>query len=186
MITGFWISTATKFWRKLKKTIKYSDKIIVDSKNTKNDLLRLYPQINKNNVYVIYPGIDERFKPINDKKKFEKVLKKYLTLNSSLLTSSFLLYVGAIEPRKNLDLAIDVFHQLIADYRLPITKHQPLITNFIITGRAGWKNENVFKKIKDLKLENKVKFIGFVEDEDLPYIYNAAALTVYLSTYEGF
>ncbi|MCX7956256.1 MAG: glycosyltransferase, partial [Patescibacteria group bacterium] len=49
---------------KLKKTIKYGDTIIVDSENTKNDLLRLYPQIDKNKVFVIYPGVDERFKTI--------------------------------------------------------------------------------------------------------------------------
>ncbi len=57
---------------------------------------------------------------------------------------------------------------------------------FIIAGRAGWKNEDVFQTIRRFGLEDKVKFIGFVEDEDLPYLYNAASLTVYLSTYEGF
>ena len=40
--------------------------------------------------------------------------------------------------------------------------------------------------VKDLKLEDKVKFVGFIEDENLPYLYNAASLTVYLSAYEGF
>ena len=57
---------------------------------------------------------------------------------------------------------------------------------FIIAGRAGWKNENVFESIKKLGLEKKVKFTGFVEDEDLPYLYSAARLTIYLSAYEGF
>ena len=57
---------------------------------------------------------------------------------------------------------------------------------FIIAGRAGWRKEEVFQRVKDLHLEDKVKFIGFVEDEDLPYLYNAASLTVYLSSYEGF
>lgn len=162
---------------KLKKTIKYNDTIIVDSQNTKQDLLKLYPQIDKNRVNVIYPGIGEEFKPINDKEKIKNVLKKY----SIDINDKFLLYVGAIEPRKNLTTAIEVFHQLV-------TNHQQLFTNFkfIIAGRAGWKNEDVFQSIKRLKLEDKVKFIGFVEDQDLPYLYNAAKMTVYLSTYEGF
>ncbi|MBI5122364.1 glycosyltransferase family 4 protein [Candidatus Roizmanbacteria bacterium] len=170
-----WIVTAHE--KKLEKTIKYNDTIIVDSQNTMQDLLKLYPQINKNKVHVIYPGIDERFCPIKDKEKIKKVLQKY----GVFFPTPFLLYVGAIEPRKNLDLAIEIFHQLV-------TNHQQQFTNykFIIAGRAGWKNEKIFQMVKDLKLEDKVKFVGFIEDGDLPYLYNAASLTVYLSTYEGF
>jgi glycosyltransferase involved in cell wall biosynthesis len=90
-----------------------------------------------------------------------------------------LLYVGAIEPRKNLDLAIGIFAELLKDKKYSDFK-------FIITGRAGWKNENIFQKVKDLHLEDRIIFTGFVEDEDLPYLYSGARLTVYLSAYEGF
>lgn len=161
---------------KLGKTVKYKDIILVDSQNTKNDLTKFYPEINKKRIYVIYPGIGEEFKPINDKNKIEQVLKKY-GIN---YLNNFLLYVGAIEPRKNLDLAIEVFHQLVN------FQTRQLVDSFVIAGRAGWKNEDVFQSIKRLGLENKVRFAGYIEDEDLPYFYNAASLTVYLSTYEGF
>lgn len=103
------------------------------------------------------------------------ILKKYEIETDS----KFLLYVGAIEPRKNLVLAINIFNELIKDDKFSDFK-------FIITGRSGWKNENVYQSIKQLELENKVRFIGFVVDEDLPCLYNAASLTVYLSAYEGF
>jgi glycosyltransferase involved in cell wall biosynthesis len=159
---------------KLEKTIKYQDTIITDSQNTKNDLIKYYPEIDKKRIDVIYPGIGEEFKPIDDKNKIKEVLTKY-----SILNTKYLLYVGAIEPRKNLTLAIEVFSELIKD-----NKFSDFI--FIIAGRAGWKNEDVFQSIKRLKLEDKVKFTGFVDDEDLPYLYNAASLTVYLSAYEGF
>ena len=168
--------------KKIEKTIKYHDTIIVDSQNTKQDLLKLYPQIDKNKVNVIYPGIGEQFKPINDKKKTKKILQKYSISFSTtypLQPTPFLLYVGAIEPRKNLVRSIEVFSELIKDDRFSNFK-------FIIAGRAGWKNEDVFQTIKRFGLKDKVKFIGFVDDEDLPYLYNAASLTVYLSTYEGF
>ncbi len=161
--------------KKLEKTIKYNDEIIVDSQNTKQDLLKSYPQINKNKVHVIYPGISENFKPINDKEKTKNVLKKY----GIDIDSKFLLYVGAIEPRKNLDKSIDAFNLLTKDREFNDFK-------FFIVGRAGWKNEKIFEIVKDLKLEDKVIFTGFVEDADLPYLYNAASLTVYLSSYEGF
>lgn len=160
---------------KLSKTIKYQDVIIVDSRSTKNDLTKYYPEINKEKIHVLYPGIGEEFKLIIKNEKLKIVLKKY----KIDYPDNFLLYVGAIEPRKNLNLAIEVFHQLIKDVLYKDYE-------FIIAGRAGWKNENIFQKIKDLNLEEKVKFIGFVEDEDLPYLYNAASLTVYLSAYEGF
>ncbi len=160
---------------KIQKTIKYGDKIIVDSKNTMIDLLRLFPQIDNNKVSVIYPGISKEFKIIFNGTTINNTLKKYDIDNDS----KFLLYVGAIEPRKNLTLAIEVFDQLKKDEKYKDYK-------FIITGKAGWKNQNVFQMVEQLKLKDKVKFIGFVEDEDLPHLYNAANLTVYLSSYEGF
>lgn len=166
--------------RKLQKTIKYGDIIIADSQNTKKDLLKLYPNIQKSNpIHVIYPGIDERFRIIKNKKKVAEVLKKY----GVKYPSNFLLYVGAIEPRKNLTTAIKVFHQLITEQAStnPYSDYK-----FIIVGRAGWKNEEVFQSIKRLKLQDKVKFVGFVEDDDLPYFYNGAKVFIYLSKYEGF
>jgi glycosyltransferase involved in cell wall biosynthesis len=165
--------------KKLEKTIKYNDEIIVDSENTKNDLLRLYPQIKEEKVHVIYPGVGEHFRKIEDKKAIEKVIKKYLK-RFTFNVSSYMLYVGAIEPRKNLDVAIKVFHKLLN------TKYLLLDTKFLIIGKAGWKNEKIFQLVKDLKLEDKVIFLGYVEDKDLPYFYSGATLTFYLSSYEGF
>lgn len=167
---------------KLEKTIKYGDEIIVDSKNTKKDLLTLYPQIKEKKVHVIYPGVDERFKPIKDKQKIKKVLKKYLSLKNRKQTFNYFLYVGAIEPRKNLDRAIEVFHQFQNNRHLTKTTNYKLL----IIGQAGWKNEYIFKLVKKLKLKDKVVFVGFVEDEDLPYFYSGAKVTFYLSSYEGF
>jgi len=160
---------------KLEKTIKYRDTVLVDSPSTKKDLTKYYPKINKEKIHVVYPGIGIEFKPINDKEKIKKVLIKY----GIFFSLPFLLYVGAIEPRKNLTLAIEVFSELIKN-------NQFSNFNFIIAGRAGWKNKDVFLAVKRLRLEDKIKFTGFVDDKDLPYLYNAAHLTVYLSAYEGF
>lgn len=199
--------------KKIEKTIKYDDEIIVDSQNTKKDLLKLYPLIKEEKIHVIYPGVGEHFKKIKNKKAIEKIIKKYLTFDFSLLTFNFFLYVGAIEPRKNLDIAIKVFHKLIMDSRLRgndkndkngqsdkkvinylINKNKchscesrnPDNFYFFIIGKAGWKNKNIFKLVKQLNLEDKVIFLGYVEDKDLPYFYSGARLTFYLSSYEGF
>lgn len=169
---------------KLEKTIKYQDTILVDSQSTKNDLTKYYPEIfDKKRIHVLYPGIGEEFKPINDKEKIKKVLTKY----GIDIDSNFLLYVGVIEPRKNLVKAIEVFHQLVTSHQsFDRLRTSQLITNFYIAGRAGWKNKEIFQSIKQLKLEDKVKFIGYVNDKDLPYFYNGAKAFVYLSKYEGF
>lgn len=70
----------------------------------------------------------------------------------------------------------------------PANSLNSLINNlkFLIIGRAGWKNEKIFSLVKDLKLEDKVIFLGYVEDKDLPYFYSQALATIYLSEYEGF
>lgn len=160
--------------RKLQKTIKYQDLIITDSQNTKRDLLKYYPQIKEKNITVIPLGIGKGFKKIKDRGNIWKTLHKY-----HIAKGNYLLYVGAIEPRKNLDTCIKVFAELIKDKKF--SNYQ-----FLIVGRAGWKNEAIFSLIKNLKLKHKIKFVGFVKDQDLPYFYNAAKLTLYLSKYEGY
>lgn len=161
--------------RKLEKTIKYGDEIIVVSENTKKDLLKFYPEAERNGIHVIYSGVDDRFRPIKDKNKIATVLRRY----GIKYPKRYLLYVGAIEPRKNLDTAIKAYSELIKDKDFADFE-------FLIVGRAGWKNEKIFQLVKDLKLESKVHFVGYVEDEDLPYFYNSAKVFVYLSKYEGF
>ncbi|MGB9883526.1 MAG: glycosyltransferase family 4 protein [Microgenomates group bacterium] len=156
---------------KIEKTIQYGDEIIVDSQNTKNDLLKLYPQINEEKVHVVYPGVGEEFIKLKVKNQKLKIFNNDVP--------PYILYVGAIEPRKNFDIAIKTFHQLINNQQFSNLK-------FLIIGKAGWKNEKIFQLIKDLHLEDKVIFVGYVKDEDLPFFYQNALVTIYLSEYEGF
>src|SRR3989344_9279245 len=161
--------------RKMKKTIKYKDTIIVDSANTKKDLLYYFPAAVKNKIHVLYPGISDLHGAGNSKNKIKNVLKKYKVP----FTHKFLLYVGAIEPRKNLETAIKTFHRFIQE------KQYQNFT-FLFIGRAGWKNDNIFAQISNLHLQNKIQFVGYVDDADLPCFYQAASALVYLSHYEGF
>lgn len=162
--------------RKLAKTIRFQDIVVVDSYNTKKDLLKLYPHTkNNNHLEVIYPGINENFKEVTHHQKLKKQLSKY----GIDYPSKYLLYVGAVEPRKNLSTAIKIFSQLVQKKEFSHYK-------FFIAGRAGWKNEAVFAQIKKLKLENKVIFLGFVAEADLSALYSAASANIYLSQYEGF
>lgn len=149
--------------RKMSKLIKYRDTIIVDSHSSRADLLAIYPEITPSRVHVVYPGISEMF---------SQAPAKYSKKN-------YLLYVGAIEPRKNIDRAIKLFADLIK-----IDKYAGF--QFLIGGRAGWKNEHIYQLVKTLGLSQKVIFLGFVKDSDLPKLYGQAQACIYLSEYEGF
>ena len=160
--------------RKLQRTLASRDLVLVDSRSTYTDLLRYYPEISPDRVHILPLGVSDRFKPAS-KPDIEAVRKKY----QLPVKSPYLLYVGAIEPRKRLDIAITAFARLISD---------PHYANyqFVIAGRAGWKNAGLFTQVKDLKLTGKVIFPGYIEDPDLPALLSGAKLFVYLSDYEGF
>ena len=161
--------------RKIKRTIAYHDIIVTDSKNTKEDLLKYCPNIkNTNNIHTIPLGIDERFYKIG-KKHTAAILRKY----KLPYPAQYLLYVGAIEPRKNLDRVIKLYNQLIQDSKFADFK-------LLVVGRAGWNKESIFQLVHNLKLEEQVVFTGYMPDEDLVGFYNAAKVTLYLSSYEGF
>lgn len=154
---------------KLDKTIKYKDIILCPSECTKKDLLKEYPESKKNNIFVVYEGINFKFKPIIN----HKILEKYK------IKKPYLIYIGAIEPRKNLKRLIKAFNLLIKE-----KEYSNL--NLVIGGRAGWKNQDVFDLVNKLKLIQKVIFTGFIEDQDLPTIYSQAETNCYISLYEGF
>jgi glycosyltransferase involved in cell wall biosynthesis len=162
--------------KKMGRTILFGDLVIFDSNSTQDDVFRQFPHIqNRNVTKVIYPGIGGQYQKKLRKKDVNITLKKY----GIDLSTNYLIYVGAIEPRKNLDKAVKVFAQLIKK-----RKYQDF--KFYLVGRAGWKNEKLFRLIKRLKLKEKVKFLGFIPDRDLPVLYKAARANIYLSKYEGF
>ena len=153
----------------LSKTLKTSDKIITISYNTKQDIIKHF-KIPEDKIKVIYLAANEKFKPLN-KNEISKIKQKYN------LNYPFILYVGTLEPRKNIPTLLKAFYKL---KKLGI-KHK-----LVITGKKGWKYKHIFETIEKLNLQKDVIFTGYVPDEDLPALYNAADLFVYPSLYEGF
>jgi glycosyltransferase involved in cell wall biosynthesis len=155
----------------LSRSIKNADMVIAISKNTKKDIID-YFSISSDKVQVIYGGVDGFFHITNDKQKLEQVRKKYN------ITKNFILNVSLITPRKNLITLINAFKGLRKDRNIDC--------QLVITGGKGWLYEDVFKTVSALGLEDEVIFTGYVPDEDLLYLYNAATLFAYPSLYEGF
>lgn len=94
------------------------------------------------------------------------------------LPDSYILYVGTIQPRKNIDTLIEAY------YRLTLERSD--MPKLVIVGRKGWLYDKLFARIAELGLTDSVIFTGFVPDEELPYIYDGAKMFVYLSFFEGF
>jgi len=150
--------------------VKYADKIIAISENTKMDLIKYY-SCPPDKIKVIYLGADEIFKP-HKKKEIGPILSKYN------INKKYILNVGSIEPRKNLIGLIKAYASL------PISLKDSY--ELIIIGNSGWLNLDIFEMVNILQLNNKIRFIRNVPDEDLPYLYNGASLFIYPSFYEGF
>jgi len=93
------------------------------------------------------------------------------------LPPEFILYVGLIEPRKNVPLLLKAYARLVQQGNPP-----PLV----LVGRPGWMYQQVFQLVEQLKLKDRVHFKGYIPAENLPIVYNLAQLFVYPSTYEGF
>lgn len=94
------------------------------------------------------------------------------------LPAEYILAVGTLEPRKNYLNLIKGFDRFLKDYSGDI--------KLLIAGKKGWQFDQIFKLVKELNLEEKVVFLGYVANEDLANIYANASASVYLSLYEGF
>jgi len=149
--------------------LRAADAIIAVSECTKRDAIRFYG-IPEENITVIYEGVNPRFRPVGPE-AMAAVRARYD------LPEHFILYVGTIEPRKNLTVLLEAFSNL-----------QSAICNLhlVFVGKKGWLYEGFFRRLRELGLEDRVIFTGYVPDEDLPAIYSAAELFVFPSLYEGF
>jgi glycosyltransferase involved in cell wall biosynthesis len=149
--------------------LKACDRIIAISESTKRDAVRLYG-IPEEKIVVTPLAAEERFRPaVPD--RVSEVRGRFG------LPSRFLLYVGTVEPRKNLGVLLAALSRL---------KGQGREVPLVVAGRLGWLYDGFLAKIRSLGLERLVFLPGFVPDDDLPALYTAAEGFVYPSVYEGF
>ncbi|MFH0852649.1 MAG: glycosyltransferase family 1 protein [bacterium] len=164
-----------RLWQKLlmnaKKEAAKSEKIIAVSGSTKQDLIDLY-KIPENKIRVVYSGVGEEFRCIEGKTL--NIIEKYR------LPDKFILYLGTIEPRKNIGGLIKAF-EVMKDKN----KNWDEI-HLVIAGSPGWLCSHIYKASRRSKHADKIIFTGFVEPQDKVYLYNLASLFVYPSFFEGF
>ncbi len=158
-----------------KKLVKKFDKIVAVSENTKNDLVELC-DIPEQKVKVIYSGLEDFYHSFNFQNKEEKnrIRDKYN------LPEKFILFLGNIEPRKNIQGLIQSYNILrtekpeLKDYKL------------ILAGARGWREKQIITEREKSKFKKDIIFLGYVDYKDKPYLYNMASVFVFPSFYEGF
>lgn len=152
--------------------VKNADRIIAVSQSTKDDILKLYPRIDADKIRVIYHGYNKNiFNENISKDEIEKVKADY-----KIPFDKYLVYVGAIQPRKNIGTLIKAFDELRKN-------HAYKDLGLVIAGETGWLYDNIVGRID--KTEN-VMAIGKFETKELPGLLSGAEVFVLPSFYEGF
>jgi glycosyltransferase involved in cell wall biosynthesis len=158
--------------QKLRFTQTQADVVIAVSESTKRDLEQ-HLGLDPSRVHVVHNGVDSSFHPL----PAEDLVAALSPLG--LAPQDYILNVGTIEPRKNLVRLLEAYARL--------WQTAPRTTpKLVVAGAKGWLYERVFDRVDALGLEDHVIFLGRVESQVLPALYNGARLFVYPSLYEGF
>ncbi|HYP07977.1 MAG TPA: glycosyltransferase family 1 protein, partial [Bryobacteraceae bacterium] len=147
--------------RHYERVFKRADGLIAISKSAKDDAVRLL-RLDPARIDVIYPGIPDRY--------FDPAP------NAHGITKPFVLFVGTVEPRKNIDTLLDAWLQLPASTR---EAHE-----LVFVGPIGWAGEVTVQRLRS-GIQG-VRVLGYVPEADLPSLTAAATVFAYASLYEGF
>lgn len=148
-------------------SVRKASKIFTISHASKDDIIKEY-RVPEEKIIVTYPGI-RKGSMIKDKGlSMDEMRKKYG------IGGEYILFVGTLQPRKNIVRLTEAFSKLKSDIKL------------VIIGKKGWLYEEILGAPKKFNIEDRVKFLDFVPDEDLPDFYKNAICFVLPSLYEGF
>ncbi len=160
--------------------------VIADSAATQRDLVEIL-RVPPSKIRVVHLGVDERFHPLADAEHIARVRQRYG------LNRPYILYVGTLQPRKNLVRLIEAFARVARAVDDGYEGMNPYAAEggaapltLVLAGRKGWGYEPIRQAVRERELSDRVIFPGYVSDEDLPALYCGAELFVLPSLYEGF
>ena len=165
-------STVKEKEESFKFSLPLADRIIVSSHTTKEDLLKYY-SVDEKKIRVIYPGISEDLLRVEDMPDEEK--RVFFKKHS--ISKPFILYVGALEPRKNVEGLIAAFSILRDKYKVDC--------QLVITGAKSWGIEDIILEAEKSPFKEDIKFSGYVSRQELKALYKKAAVFAFPSFYEG-
>jgi glycosyltransferase involved in cell wall biosynthesis len=149
---------------------RVADAIVTVSQSARRDLIRCHG-ISGDRITVVHEAAGPGFVPLADHRLHARIRMRYG------LPPRFLLYVGAIEPRKNLPRLMEAFRGARA---------RGIPHELVCVGPYGWSSRDLYQRVDELGLRRVVHFTGYVPSSDLPVIYNLAEFFVFPSIYEGF
>lgn len=157
----------------LKKSMKRADIIVTDSEFSKREIVKYFPQ-HEEKIRVVPCGVDlEKFRPCDEPERIPAVKE------SLGIEGDYFLYLGTIEPRKNLE-------RLISAYNALAKKLGDECPKLVLAGGKGWLYDGIFARVERLGLTDKVIFTKYVPSEDMNPLMCGALAFVFPSLYEGF
>jgi len=164
-----------KFWTWL--SAKVAKHVITISQFSASEIEKIY-HFPKSKITVTPLGSDEKRFKIEmvqaTRNKIQTVISKYK------IEGKYILFLGTLQPRKNLVRLVEAFSQL-EDKEIKL-----VIVGMINEGRGGWMNAPIFQRVKELGITDRVVFTGFASDDDKPFLMAGAQVYVLPSLYEGF
>jgi glycosyltransferase involved in cell wall biosynthesis len=145
-------------------------RLLAISQATKDDLVRRYG-VAPERVIVTHLAAGADMRPVDDPARVVAVKSR------CGIAGDYLLYVGTLQPRKNLA-------RLVQAFALVSAQHPTL--QLVLAGKKGWMYEEIFAQVRRMGLERRVVFTGYVDGEELPALYSGALAFVFPSLYEGF
>lgn len=162
-----------RYYGQVARTVRRAARIIAVSDHTARELAAL-TRVDPARIRVVPNAVDSRFRPVDDAAAAASDREVLARLG---LADPFLLFVSTIEPRKNIAPLLDAFGAL--------ARARPALT-LVLAGADGWQSESVYAHARDLGLGPRVRFLGWVPDDDLVALYRTADCLVHPAVDEGF
>jgi glycosyltransferase involved in cell wall biosynthesis len=162
---------SARYYGHIDQAVRWTDHIIAVSESTKRDTIQ-HLGVPEDKITVVHEAANPIFRPIDREHARQQVQNRHG------VDGPFILFVSTIEPRKNVPTLIQAVWQLMTCYKEEI--------RLVIAGGKGWLFEDAFALVEQLKLEDRVHFVGRVSSEELLHLYNAAELLAHPAFYEGF
>jgi glycosyltransferase involved in cell wall biosynthesis len=156
--------------RRIPATARMASKIITDSESVRREICE-HLKVQPDKIAVVPLAPRRAFRPVDARQSAEA--RRRLGVEDD-----FLLFVGTVEPRKNLSTLVRAFQEVV--------RHTPLRPQLVIAGQKGWLTEELFALIEQSGLGARIRFTGYISDEDLAALYTSCRACVYPSLYEGF
>lgn len=153
------------------RSVRRADHVLADSQATKNDLIELYGTP-PDKISVLLSGVNPEFAPVTDPAARKEACQRY-----NIPEHPYILSIGTVQPRKNYARLAQALAALGPEWQ---------DVHLVIVGGRGWLDSPIYQTVADLGLNERIHFVGFARDEDLPAIYSAATGLAYPSLYEGF